>query len=198
VRELVSQQSAALVRLLGEAARTKYDVVTQWFVEDEVSGGSSVWDQTLVWARQRFSTWPPSESCVGYAVYVSAAERRSILLKPPRWPPMWWLALPTVACVGSWFVVILLVGNFGVTPLVLLAGGIAVFDGAARQIRDPSIRVVVEAVAGAVAVVGLDGTLGLGVPVFALLFSLAVTCAVAAVCLALMRIVCRSPKSAPA
>jgi hypothetical protein len=243
-------------------------LAAQWFVEDAASGGSSVWDQTWEWARNRFTTWPPSESwfrgtedewiffliaglgvfaaaklirrphprvlvrtagltfamtaigcwlaawdvlmvarlalmsvtaaCIGYAVYVSPAERRSILLEPPRWPSLWWLALPAVGCVGSWLVVVLLIGNFGVPLIVLLAGGIAVFYAAAKQIRSPSIRVVVEAVAAAVAVVGLDGTLRLGVPVFALLFSLAVTCAIAAICLAVIRVVRKSPTSAPA
>lgn len=116
---------------------------------------------------------------------------------PPRRPSLWWLALPAVACAGSWFVVILLSGYFGVPAVVLLTGGIATFYLAATQLRNPSIRVGVEAIAAAVAVVGLNTTLGLGLPVFAVLFSLAVIGAVIAACLALIRVVRKSPKSAP-
>ena len=116
---------------------------------------------------------------------------------PPRRPSLWWLALPAVACVGSWFVVILLRGYFGVPEAVLLAGGIAAFYAAARQLRNRSIRVGVEAVAAAVAAVGLNGTMGLGVPVFALLSSLAVIGAITAAGLALIRVVGKNPKSAP-
>jgi hypothetical protein len=153
------------------------------------------WDVLMV---ARLALMPATTACIGYAAYVSAVERRSIFLQPPAWPPMWWLGIPAIACVGSWFVVILLARTFGAPPVLLLAVGIAVVYGAAKQVRNPSIRVIVKAVAGTVAVVGLDAMLGLGLPVFPLLFSLAVTCAVAAVWLAFMRIVRRSPNSAPA
>jgi hypothetical protein len=145
----------------------------------------SAWDWLMV---ARLSLISCAAACAAYAVYLRSTERRRILDEPPVWPPLWWLLLPAIGGVVGWLIVIAILQNVLVNQVWLLVAGLAVFLAAAKM-RPAPFRLVIQAIGGAIALLGLNNRDMFPTP--ALLFSLIICCPLVAASLGLYRVVRR-------
>jgi hypothetical protein len=142
------------------------------------------WDWLMI---VRLSLVSCAAACGAYAASLWSTRRRRILHAPPVWPPLWWLLLPAIGGIVGWLIVIAIVQN-GVDQVWLFVGGVAAFLAGTQMRRGPA-RLVIQAIGATVALLGLNNRDMFPTP--ALLFSLIVSCPLAAASLGVYRVVRR-------
>jgi hypothetical protein len=146
----------------------------------------SAWDWLMI---ARLSLMSCAAASAAYAVYLRSTESRRTLDEPPMWPPLWWLLLPAIGGIVGWIIVIAILQNGLIDQVWLFVGGVAVLLTTAKM-RPAPARLVIQAIGGAVAFLGLNNREMFPTP--ALLFSLVVSCPMVAAFLAVYRVVRRT------